>query len=80
MGTFLILMTNIHLVGVFTAMHGTDFISQAEAEAEAEADQFYQKHAIPPVGLPREVAALTAFLASNEAIYGTGAEFIAESG
>ena len=55
-------------------MHGTDFISQAEA------DQFYPKHAIVPVGLPKEVAASAAFQASNEAIYSTGAEFIADSG
>ena len=54
-------------------MHGTGSISQAEAS------QFYQKHAIPPVGLSREVAALAAFLASDEAMYSTGAEFIADS-
>ena len=52
-------------------MHGSDFISQEDA------DRFYQNHAIPRVGLPREVAALTAFLASHEATYSTGAEFIA---
>ena len=73
MGPFHIHATRVQPVGVFTAMHGTDFISQAEAY------QFYQKHTIPPVGLPREVATLPAFLASDEAIYSTGAEFIADS-
>ena len=45
-----------------------------------DADNFYQNHAIPRVGLPREVAALTAFLASDEATYSTGAEFITDGG
>jgi 3alpha(or 20beta)-hydroxysteroid dehydrogenase len=45
-----------------------------------DADKFYQQHAIPRVGLPKEVAALTVFLASDEATYSTGAEFIADGG
>jgi 3alpha(or 20beta)-hydroxysteroid dehydrogenase len=74
MGKFNIRVNSVHPGGVFTAMHGSDFISQEDA------DQFYQNHAIPRVGLPREVAALTAFLASDEATYSTGAEFIADGG
>jgi 3alpha(or 20beta)-hydroxysteroid dehydrogenase len=74
MGKFNIRVNSVHPGGIYTAMHGSDFISQADA------DKFYQNHAIPRVGLPREVAALTAFLASDEATYSTGAEFIADGG
>ena len=74
MGKFKIRVNSVHPGGVFTAMHGSDFISQEEA------DKFYKNHAIPRVGLPREVAALSAFLASDEATYSTGAEFIADGG
>ena len=55
-------------------MHGSNFISHEDA------DRFYQNHAIPRVGLPREAAALTAFLASHEATYSTGAQFIVDGG
>jgi 3alpha(or 20beta)-hydroxysteroid dehydrogenase len=74
MGKFNIRVNSVHPGGIYTAMHGSDFISIEEA------DQFYQNHAIPRVGLPREVAALTAFLASDEATYSTGAEFSADGG
>lgn len=74
MGKFNIRVNSVHPGGIYTAMHGSDFISQEDA------DKFYQNHAIPRVGLPREVAAVTAFLASDEATYSTGAEFIADGG
>ena len=74
MGKHNIRVNSVHPGGIYTAMHGSDFISQEDA------DQFYLHHAIPRVGLPREVAALTAFLASDEATYSTGAEFIADGG
>jgi 3alpha(or 20beta)-hydroxysteroid dehydrogenase len=74
MGKFNIRVNSVHPGGIFTAMHGADFMSQEDA------NKFYQNHAIPRVGLPREVAALSAFLASDEATYSTGAEFIADGG
>ena len=74
MGQFNIRVNSVHPGGIYTAMHGSDFMSQEDA------DKFYQHHAIPRVGLPREVAALTAFLASDEATYSTGSEFIADGG
>jgi 3alpha(or 20beta)-hydroxysteroid dehydrogenase len=74
MGKYNIRVNSVHPGGIFTAMHGSDFMSQEDA------DSFYRHHAIPRVGLPREVAALTAFLASDEATYSTGAEFIADGG
>jgi 3alpha(or 20beta)-hydroxysteroid dehydrogenase len=74
MGKYRIRVNSVHPGGIYTAMHGAQFMSQQEA------DGFYQHHALPRVGLPREVAALTAFLASDEATYSTGAEFIADGG
>jgi 3alpha(or 20beta)-hydroxysteroid dehydrogenase len=74
MGKFKIRVNSVHPGGIFTAMHGSEFMSQEDA------DSFYKNHAIPRVGLPREVAALSAFLASDEATYSTGAEFIADGG
>lgn len=74
MGKFRIRVNSVHPGGIFTAMHGSEFMSQEDA------DNFYKNHAIPRVGLPREVAALSAFLASDEATYSTGAEFIADGG
>jgi 3alpha(or 20beta)-hydroxysteroid dehydrogenase len=74
MGKFNIRVNSVHPGGIYTAMHGSQFMSLEDA------NKFYQSHAIPRVGLPREVAALTAFLASDEATYSTGAEFIADGG
>jgi 3alpha(or 20beta)-hydroxysteroid dehydrogenase len=74
MGQFNIRVNSVHPGGIYTAMHGSEFMSLADA------NKFYQNHAIPRVGLPREVAALTAFLASDEATYSTGSEFIADGG
>jgi 3alpha(or 20beta)-hydroxysteroid dehydrogenase len=74
MGKFKIRVNSVHPGGIYTAMHGSDFISVDEADA------FYGTHAIPRVGLPREVAALSAFLASDEASYSTGSEFVADGG
>jgi 3alpha(or 20beta)-hydroxysteroid dehydrogenase len=74
MGKFKIRVNSVHPGGIYTAMHGSDFISVDEA------DEFYGAHAIPRVGLPREVAALSAFLASDEASYSTGSEFVADGG
>lgn len=74
MGKFGIRVNTVHPGGIYTAMHGSDFISQEQA------DQFYTQHALPRVGLPREVANVTLFLATDEASYSTGAEFIADGG
>ncbi len=74
MGKYGIRVNSVHPGGIFTAMHGSDFMSQEDA------NKFYKHHALPRVGLPREVAAVTAFLASDEATYSTGAEFIADGG
>lgn len=74
MGKYKIRVNSVHPGGIYTAMHGSEFLSQEDA------DKFYQTHALPRVGLPKEVAALSAFLASDEATYSTGSEFVADGG
>jgi len=74
MGRYNIRVNSVHPGGIFTSMHGAEFMTREDA------DRFYQRHALPRVGLPREVAAVTAFLASDEASYSTGSEFIADGG
>jgi 3alpha(or 20beta)-hydroxysteroid dehydrogenase len=74
MGKYNIRVNSVHPGGIYTAMHGSDFLSREDA------DKFYKSHALPRVGLPHEVAALSVFLASDEATYSTGAEFIADGG
>lgn len=74
MGKYNIRVNSVHPGGIFTSMHGKEFMTQEQA------DGFYQNHALPRVGLPEEVAALTVFLAGDEASYSTGSEFIADGG
>ncbi|GAB5451874.1 MAG: glucose 1-dehydrogenase [Halioglobus sp.] len=74
MGKYKIRVNSVHPGGIFTSMHGKEFMSQEDA------DKFYDHHALPRVGLPEEVAAVTVFLAGDEASYSTGSEFIADGG
>ena len=74
MGKYRIRVNSVHPGGIFTAMHGKDYMTQEQA------DDFYTHHALPRVGLPEEVAAVTVFLAGDEASYSTGSEFIADGG
>ena len=45
-----------------------------------EMNQFYAHHAIPRVGRPEEVAYMALFLASDEASYCSGAEYLVDGG
>lgn len=74
MGKYGIRVNSVHPGGVYTAMHGSEFITVDQA------NEFYKTHALPRVGLPKEVAAVTIFLASDEATYSTGSEFVADGG
>jgi 3alpha(or 20beta)-hydroxysteroid dehydrogenase len=76
LGQYGIRVNTVHPGGIFTDMGGkTDFNPDP-----ASMDPFYNRHAIPRVGLPKEVAYVTLFLATDEASYSTGSEFIADGG
>jgi 3alpha(or 20beta)-hydroxysteroid dehydrogenase len=76
LGQYGIRVNTVHPGGVFTDMGG-----KSEFNADpASMDPFYSNHAIPRVGLPHEVAYVTLFLATDEASYSTGSEFIADGG
>ena len=74
MGKHGIRVNSVHPGGIYTAMHGSDFITAEQA------DQYYTHHALPRVGHAHEVANVTLFLATDEASYSTGSEFIADGG
>lgn len=74
MGQYGIRVNSVHPGGVYTRMHASDLISVEEA------NQFYVDSALPRVGQPEEIASMIAFLASDEASFSTGAEFIADGG
>lgn len=74
MGKYNIRVNSVHPGGVYTDMHGKDFITREQADAS------YTHQALPRVGMPHEVAAVTAFLASDEASFSTGSEFMADGG
>jgi 3alpha(or 20beta)-hydroxysteroid dehydrogenase len=76
LGQYGIRVNTVHPGGVFTVMGGK-FAEDADPKSM---DPFYQHHAIPRVGLPHEVAYVTLFLATDEASYSTGSEFIADGG
>lgn len=65
-------INSVHPGGILTAMHGDG--------DEAQADAFYRLMPIPRAGRAHEVARMTAFLASDEASYSTGSEFIVDGG
>ena len=74
MGQYGIRVNSVHPGGIYTHMHASDLISVEEA------NQFYTDSALPRVGQPEEIACMIAFLASDEASFSTGAEFIADGG
>jgi len=74
MGKYGIRVNSVHPGGIYTSMHGSEFMSLEQA------DKYYHRHALPRVGRPHEVAYVTLFLATDEASYSTGAEFAADGG
>lgn len=75
LGQYGIRVNSVHPGGIFTSMGGADFISEEEMNRTVYAD-----FPIPRVGQPHEVAYVSLFLASDEATYSTGGEFIADGG
>ena len=76
LGQYGIRVNSVHPGGIFTDMGGANVgISEQEMSEGVYAD-----FPIPRVGRAEEVAYVTLFLATDEASYSTGAEFIADGG
>ncbi len=76
LGQYGIRVNSVHPGGIFTDMGGANSgISEEEMSAG-----FYPEFPIPRVGRPEEVANVTLFLATDEASYSTGSEFVADGG
>ena len=75
LGQYGIRVNSVHPGGIFTAMGGKGAISEEDMNAAV-----YSEFPIPRVGQPKEVAYVTLFLATDEASYSTGGEFIADGG
>lgn len=77
LGKYNIRVNSVHPGGVYTPMTGA---TDENPEPDAQANAPYAKHPIPRVGMPDDIAALTLFLATDEAKYTTGSELIADGG
>lgn len=75
LGQYGIRVNSVHPGGIYTSMGGADFLSEEEMSKSVYAD-----FPIPRVGKPSEVAYVSLFLASDEATYSTGSEFVADGG
>ena len=75
LGQYGIRVNSVHPGGMYTAMGGSERSTVEELNAHT-----YSKFPIPRVGQPIEVAQVILFLATDEASYSTGSEFIADGG
>ncbi len=67
-------VNSVHPGGIMTEMGG------GEDVPDDIANQFYTHHPLPRIGKPHEVANVSLFLASDDASYCTGSEFVADGG
>ena len=75
LGQYGIRVNSVHPGGMYTAMGGSEFASVEDLNKST-----YSRFPIPRVGMPEEVAQLILFLATDEASYSTGSEFVADGG
>jgi 3alpha(or 20beta)-hydroxysteroid dehydrogenase len=75
LGQYGIRVNSVHPGGIFTEMGGAGIISEEDINKA-----IYANFPIPRVGKPEEVAYVTLFLATDEASYSTGSEFVADGG
>ena len=75
LGQYGIRCNTVHPGGIFTEMGGKGLISEEDMN-----NSVYKEFPIPRVGQPEEVANVTLFLATDEATYSTGSEFVADGG
>lgn len=76
LGSHNIRVNSVHPGGIFSTMHGATENQQPSDEDNA----FYADMPLPRVGMPREVANLSLYLASDESSYSTGSEFVVDGG
>jgi len=76
LGQYGIRVNSVHPGGIFTVMGGAG----TDVSEEEMSENVYAEFPIPRVGRPREVAYVTLFLATDEASYSTGGEFMADGG
>jgi 3alpha(or 20beta)-hydroxysteroid dehydrogenase len=74
LGRFGIRVNSVHPGGIDTPMLALDQVDPENKNAG------YRRQPIARIGQPEEVARLVAFLASDEASYSTGSEFLVEGG
>lgn len=72
LGRYKIRVNSVHPGGVYTPMYGDTTPETLNA--------MYANHPIPRVGMPDEIAAISLFLATDEASYTTGSEILADGG
>ncbi len=75
LGQYGIRCNTVHPGGIYTEMGGKGLISEEDINKS-----MYKDFPIPRVGQPEEVANVTLFLATDEASYSTGSEFVADGG
>jgi 3alpha(or 20beta)-hydroxysteroid dehydrogenase len=75
LGQYGIRVNSVHPGGIYTEMGGSAVMTEEQLN-----ESVYKDFPIPRVGRPEEVAYVTLFLATDEATYSTGGEFIADGG
>ena len=75
LGQYGIRVNSVHPGGMYTQMGGADHLSEEQLSKTV-----YSDFPIPRVGRPDEVAQVIVFLATDEASYSTGSEFVADGG
>jgi 3alpha(or 20beta)-hydroxysteroid dehydrogenase len=76
LGQYGIRVNSVHPGGIFTDMGGKSARNTDPGSMDAQ----YANFPLPRVGLPHEVAHMSLFLASDDASYCTGAEYLADGG
>lgn len=67
-------VNTVHPGGINTSM------GNAQELDDTSVNTFYKNHPLPRVGMPIEVARMSLFLATDEASYSTGSEFMVDGG
>ena len=75
LGQYGIRVNSVHPGGIYTDMGGANVMSEEDMNKAV-----YSNYPIPRVGRPHEVANISLFLATDEASYSTGGEFLADGG